>query len=111
MMIESTRTPAVRLASRSEPTARTSRPSQVKAKIAPAIRKIAIAIRLRAEKIDITGSFSQMLTLFTTPVIYLAFDRLGRRLRGMPLDTPAYPRPAAAEGGPAPGELPEGYQP
>jgi len=34
---------------------------------------------------------SQMLTLFTTPVIYLAFDRIGRRLRGLPLDTPAYP--------------------
>jgi multidrug efflux pump len=29
---------------------------------------------------------SQLLTLFTTPVIYLAFDRLGQRMRG--------PRPA-----------------
>ncbi|GEP59121.1 multidrug efflux RND transporter permease subunit [Reyranella soli] len=36
---------------------------------------------------------SQVLTLFTTPVIYLAFDRLGRRLRGVPLDTPANPVP------------------
>jgi|FEC22Drversion2_1045045.scaffolds.fasta_scaffold00384_20 multidrug efflux pump len=34
---------------------------------------------------------SQVLTLFTTPVIYLAFDRLGRRLRGMPLDVPLHP--------------------
>ena len=34
---------------------------------------------------------SQVLTLFTTPVIYLAFDRLGRRLRGVPLDTPLRP--------------------
>jgi multidrug efflux pump len=25
---------------------------------------------------------SQVLTLFTTPVIYLAFDRLSRRFRG-----------------------------
>ena len=26
--------------------------------------------------------FSQMLTLYTTPVVYLAFDRLARRLAG-----------------------------
>jgi multidrug efflux pump len=42
---------------------------------------------------------SQMLTLFTTPVIYLAFDRIARRIRGVPLDTPLYPLPA-------PGRLP-----
>ncbi|MBS0525147.1 MAG: MdtB/MuxB family multidrug efflux RND transporter permease subunit [Proteobacteria bacterium] len=54
---------------------------------------------------------SQMLTLFTTPVIYLAFDRVGRRLRGVPLDTPAYPLPAARGDAPSPGELPESYQP
>ncbi|HEY6980188.1 multidrug efflux RND transporter permease subunit [Reyranella sp.] len=52
---------------------------------------------------------SQMLTLFTTPVIYLAFDRIARRLRGMPLDTPAYP--LAGGEGPQPPELPEGFQP
>ncbi len=51
---------------------------------------------------------SQMLTLFTTPVIYLAFDRIGRRLRGMPLDTPAFPLDRG--GGPDATELPEGYQ-
>jgi multidrug efflux pump len=53
---------------------------------------------------------SQMLTLFTTPVIYLAFDRIGRRLRGLPLDTPAYPL-RSGSGGPEPTEMPEGYQP
>ncbi len=41
---------------------------------------------------------SQMLTLFTTPVIYLAFDRLSRRLRGVPLDTPLYPTPGLQQG-------------
>jgi multidrug efflux pump len=44
---------------------------------------------------------SQVLTLFTTPVIYLAFDRIGRRLRGQPLDTPLH-AVRAETGGDAP---------
>jgi multidrug efflux pump len=43
-----------------------------------------------------------VLTLFTTPVIYLAFDRIGRRLRGVPLDTPLYPVRTRAGESPSP---------
>jgi multidrug efflux pump len=35
--------------------------------------------------------FSQLLTLYTTPVIYLAFDRLARRVRGASLAMPMPP--------------------
>jgi multidrug efflux pump len=41
--------------------------------------------------------FSQVLTLFTTPVIYLMFDRLSERLRGRPTGT--RPRRRLADGG------------
>jgi multidrug efflux pump len=33
-------------------------------------------------------ALSQILTLFTTPVIYLAFDRLARRFRRRPAPPP-----------------------
>jgi multidrug efflux pump len=42
--------------------------------------------------------FSQALTLFTTPVVYLAFDRLSRRIKGerpvapLALPTPSIPQ-------------------
>jgi multidrug efflux pump len=39
--------------------------------------------------------FSQVLTLYTTPVIYLAFERLARRLAGPPFrETAAVPEPS-----------------
>jgi len=46
---------------------------------------------------------SQVLTLFTTPVIYLWFDRLGRRLRGTPSPPPS---PAGGRGNHAGDEPP-----
>ncbi|HXC16604.1 MAG TPA: MdtB/MuxB family multidrug efflux RND transporter permease subunit [Holophagaceae bacterium] len=41
--------------------------------------------------------FSQVLTLYTTPVIYLAFDRLGRRLAGRAAEPERQDAEAAAE--------------
>jgi multidrug efflux pump len=41
---------------------------------------------------------SQVLTLFTTPVIYLAFDRLAQRLRGKPASDPHAVPPGALDG-------------
>jgi multidrug efflux pump len=42
---------------------------------------------------------SQLLTLFTTPVIYLAFDRLARRLRGARAPAADGAAPEIATGG------------
>jgi multidrug efflux pump subunit AcrB len=39
---------------------------------------------------------SQLLTLYTTPVVYLAFDRLGRRFRRAPAPR-AHPVEATAD--------------
>ncbi len=50
---------------------------------------------------------SQMLTLFTTPVIYLAFDRLGQRWTGQGTAAPAAPAaPAVADASTLRGEQP-----
>ncbi len=48
---------------------------------------------------------SQLLTLFTTPVIYLGFDRLGQRLRGSKEPSPQ-PSPAGREREPDGGAAP-----
>ncbi len=55
--------------------------------------------------ISIVGGLlvSQVLTLFTTPVIYLAFDRLAQRWRnrhGAPIATPPADAPQAETGAP-----------
>jgi multidrug efflux pump len=51
---------------------------------------------------------SQMLTLFTTPVIYLAFDRLARRWGG---EAPAKPHGPGSGDGPGSGSGPDGGHP
>jgi multidrug efflux pump len=40
---------------------------------------------------------SQILTLYTTPVVYLYFDRLGRRARRVAVRRPVAPEPAPVD--------------
>jgi HAE1 family hydrophobic/amphiphilic exporter-1 len=41
-------------------------------------------------------ALSQLLTLYTTPVVYLYLDRLQDRLRGAPRALPVQPEPVRA---------------